>query len=216
MENKSTPVFVTGADRSGSSLVMRVFAKCGANIGHVNKMYENEKLKKINSAFIYRNSSKYGMPPTDGLFFSNTMQKKIIKIILEEHLEKGIFVYKDSGLAQVWSCWDRFFPDAKWIIVRRRTSDIVNSCMQTAYMKRFKEEANLKAINAENERYGWLWWVKQYEAKFIEIMKADLDYRVVWPERMRDGNFKQMKETVEWIGLKWNKNVRSEMYELLR
>lgn len=216
MENRIKPVFVTGADRSGSGLVMRVFTMCGANTGHVNRMFENKKLKKLNSAFINRNTNSYNMPSTNEIFLSPYMQEKIIKIILEERLEKGIFVYKDSGLSQVWKIWNELFPEAKWIIVRRRTGDILNSCIQTAYMKRFKNERNLDAVNAMTEREGWSWWVKQYEAKFIEMIKADLDYRIVWPERMRDGNYLQMKETVEWIGLKWNKNVRSEMSKLLR
>jgi len=82
-------------------------------------------------------------------------------------------------------------------------------------MTKFKRLKNIKQVGATSEKEAWLWWVHEYEKRFIEIMEYEINHRVVWPERMRDGDFEQMKEVVEWCGLKWNEEVVEVMNNLL-
>ena len=124
-------------------------------------------------------------------------------------------MYKDSQITQLWNVWDTAYPKAKWIIVRRRTGDILNSLSETAYMTKFKKVQNIEQVGAINEKEAWLWWVHEYEERFRDILAFGLDYRVVWPERMRDGDFEQIKEVVKWCGLNWNEEVVSVMDNLL-
>jgi hypothetical protein len=118
-------------------------------------------------------------------------------------------MYKDSELGLMWKVWDYAFPDAKWIVVRRKTSDIVYSCTKTTFMRAFKEEANRKLIGANSEDEGWLWWVHEHEKRFSEMITDGVNCKVVWPERMVNGDYAQMYETIEWLGLKWNSGVLS-------
>jgi hypothetical protein len=99
--------------------------------------------------------------------------------------------------------WNNVYPDAKWIIVRRRTGDIIYSCMHTAYM------------NAYNNKEGWKSWVHKYEDKFVEMIQAGLNCKVIWPERMVGGDFTQLYETIEWLGLERNKNLKKEILPML-
>ena len=57
---------------------------------------------------------------------------------------------------------------------------------------------------AYKDAEGWLHWVHQYEAKFVEMIEAGLNCKVIWPERMINGDYKQLHEVVEWLGLTWN------------
>ena len=104
----------------------------------------------------------------------------------------------------IWKEWNKAFPNAKWIIVRRRTSDIVSSCTKTAFMRSFKDIRNQQEVGVNGEWEGWLWWVSQHQKRFVEMIEAGLNCKVIWPERMINGDYEQMKETIEWLGLKWN------------
>ena len=74
-------------------------------------------------------------------------------------------------------------------------------------MSAFKNEGNLFEINAANEAEGWMWWVHEQEKCFIEMENTIPNLKVVWPERMAEQDFSQMKEIIEWLGLNWNENI---------
>jgi len=215
--NAINPILVTGADRSGSSLVARIFSMCGVFTGDVNVMYENIAVKPVHHYIVDKN--------TDGCHMPNLHHVKIprdwaetVSVLMKLQGYKGDipFMYKDSVISQLWPMWNNSFPEAKWVIVRRKTSDIINSCVQTGYMKRFKSEHNLHKIGVHKEYDGWLWWVHQYEARFLEIMETRIQYKVVWPERMAYGDYQQMKEVVEWAGLTWNDKIEETINPLFK
>ena len=118
-------------------------------------------------------------------------------------------MYKGAKMCLIWPILHFAFPDAKWVIVRRRTADIVNSCIRTNFMRAFRQQQNQKAVGAKDEAEGWLWWVHQHEMRFVEMMTEGLNCKVVWPGRMVRGDYKQMMETIEWLGLEWKSEVLS-------
>lgn len=210
-------ILVTGVERSGSTLVMRILEKCGAELGQTNKMKENIAIQSLNRSFIKVNSNFPKMPDLKNINIPLTWGDIIERVIEDEEIPDGkIFAYKDSGLAQIWPLWHCAFPNYKWIIVRRRTGDIIHSCTETAYMDRFKRKIHQRLVGVDSQKEGWLWWVHEYEKRFNEMHEANLNYKVVWPERMRDGFFDQIKETVEWCGLEWNEEVIPMMQKLLK
>lgn len=210
------PILVTGADRSGSTLVMRALRTCGADVGDVNRMQENKFLRNLNHSFVRVHSNGVYMPNLNNFDFKSVNWKD--KVNAGFHREVGFnnnFAYKDSALSQVWQLWANSYPGAKWIIVRRKTEDIVHSCKETSYMKLFKNAENRRQIGASTEKEGWEWWVKQYQHKFRQMLDSGINVRVVWPERMKEGDFSQMKEVVEWCGLTWQDEVEYIMSKLL-
>ena len=209
-------ILVTGVERSGSTLISRVLQMCEANAGHTNKMRENVSLRALSSSTV--NGCRIGcfMPIAEVVKDIPDWNKQVERCLKNQNLPESMpFMYKDSQITQLWELWDATYPKAKWIIVRRRTGDILNSLQETAYMTKFKKAKNIKQVGAANEKEAWLWWVHQYEERFRDMIAAGLNHRIVWPERMRDGDFEQMKEVVEWCGLKWNEEVVGVMGNLL-
>lgn len=211
-------ILITGVERSGSTLISRVLQLCEANAGQTNKMRENLALRSLTQNYLNSVSFDCFMPDLSSLEMPKNWRELVDEKLKNEKLPDSMpFMFKFSGIAQMWPVWHLYYPDAKWIIVRRRTGDIINSFMETAYMNRFKNKTNIEKVNASSEKEAWLWWIHKYEDLFRDIIATtNLNYRIVWPERMRDGDFEQMKEVVSWCGLKWNEEVESTMKMLLK
>jgi hypothetical protein len=202
------PIFVTGTERSGSALVARILTMCGVWHGTCNKMYEHKGLTDLHK---FEKESLF--PKTMEIQIPFNWKNDVQKIITDDNWTGQQWMVKSSKLAQYWPVWAYAYPDAKWLIVRRRTGDIIQSCVKTGYMQTFKGGMNL--FNGETEEQGWLWWIHQYETKFVEMIEAGLNCRIVWPDRMVSGNYEQMKETIDWLGLKWNSKIPEVVEPLL-
>ena len=150
---------------------------------------------------------QYPLPNIETLPIESDWSDRIESIMRHEGYKEGPWMYKGAKMCLMWKQWHYAFPDAKWVIVRRKTSDIVSSCMKTGFMRAFQSEEIQRAVGVTNERDGWKWWVRQHEQRFVEMITAGLNVKVIWPERMVSGNYKQMMETVEWLGLDWNEKI---------
>jgi hypothetical protein len=124
-------------------------------------------------------------------------------------------MYKSSRASLLWPIWNHTFPNAKWVIVRRRTGDIIESCVKTGYMTAFKDPHIQAKTGVTCEEDGWLWMVHQYEDKFVEMIENGVNCKQVWPERMVSGDYRQMYETLDWVGLPWKTQVLTLADELL-
>jgi hypothetical protein len=127
--------------------------------------------------------------------------------MIQEGYKDGPWMYKGAKMCLMWPIWHHAFPNAKWVIVRRKTSDIISSCLKTNFMHAFSKEHCRKAVGVKSEFEGWLWWVHQHEKRFVEMITEGLNCKIVWPERMVRGDYEQLYETVEWLGLKWKTDV---------
>jgi hypothetical protein len=210
---KINPILITGAERSGSTLIARILDMCGVFSGNCNKMYESKSIHAFHKPF--KEKTPHLMIPTNAINVPVIWQEMVLRQLKREEWKGQPWMVKGGVLAQFWSVWYYAFPDAKWLIVRRRTGDVIQSCVKTGYMKMFKSKGNLDLIGVEKEEEGWLWWVRNYEKKFVEMIEQGLNCRVIWPERMADGDFQQMEETIEWLGLKWNDKIPEVIEPLL-
>lgn len=214
------PILVTGIERSGSTIIAKILEHCGAYAGPCTNMMENKNMKHIMDNY-YRN---HGADPT-GQFPLPSMDDLIVfdvwtQIVQEQfggiHGIDTPWMYKSSRICQTWPLWNRAFPKAKWVVVRRRTGDILHSCVKTGYMKAFKNPDIQKVVGAKNEVEGWLWWVHEHEARFREMIGPNgMEVMFVWPDRMVDGDFHQIKEMVAWCGLPWQDSVEELVKPLL-
>lgn len=214
------PVLITGIPRSGASMIAGVFEICGAFFGSIDRpgknsprsLFENKSIFKYVEQYLksvnYDPAGQYPLPNTKELPIPAEWGSKIKNIIQQEgYDDKNIWVYKSNKTALMWPVWNYAFPNARWIIVRRRSGDIIDSCLTTGYMKAFKNPDSWKKVGASNERDAWLWMIHQYEQFFVEMISSGLNCKVIWPERMVNGDYSQMYETLEWVGLKWNTKV---------
>jgi hypothetical protein len=210
------PIFVTGAERSGSTLIARILKESGCWSGECNTMFENSRIHSLH----------HQLQRDETIFPCTAMpvnwRDEVLGILKDEEWHDEPWFVKGSVLTQHWPIWNFAFPDAKWLIIRRRTADVIESCMKTGYMKTFRNGKNLKQLGLEDERAGWLWWIHQYEKRFVEMIQAGLNCRIVWPDRMVPEpvynppvQFQQIQETIKWLGLDWNENIPEIISPLL-
>ena len=203
LEIKQSPILITGCARSGTSMVAGVVNICGAFGGHTgpgNKynekgLFENQTIRVIDKVYL----TSIGMDPkgqkplpnTSNLHIPRDWRYKIEKAMLEDGYKDGPWFYKGARNCLTWPVWNYAFPNAKWVIVRRRSADIAMSCLKTSFM------------NAYNSYEDWIKWINHHERCFVEMITEGLNVKIVWPERMVAGNYEQMKELIEWLGLTW-------------
>lgn len=210
------PILVTGAMRSGASMIAATINICGAFGGnmagqnHTNKrgMFENVQIRdRIVKPYLEKiNADPKGqspLPEVENMDIPSNWQYKVDQVLIEEGYVGGGWMYKDSRSALIWPVWHYAFPDAKWVIVRRRTGDIVRSCLRTGYM------------TAYNTEKGWIEWVRQYEQRFVEMITEGLNCKIIWPERMVHGDYQQLYELCEWLGLLWKSEALNFIDPLL-
>lgn len=217
---KQTPILITGIPRSGTSMIAATINLCGAFSGEMSKRgrYSNDRIREslvipLLGAAGLDEDGYYPLPQE--LPQPVAWRRKITKILKEEGFEGGSWMYKDSRICLLWPVWANAYPKAKWIIVRRKTSDILDSCMKTGYMTRFKHLGIQEAVNVTNEKDGWLWMIHEYEKRFLEMATAGLDHKIIWPERMVQGDYQQLYELCDWLELPWKEESLCYINSLL-
>ncbi len=200
------PILITGAARSGTSLTAGVARLCGGwggicsggTIYNKKGMFENHDIREKCVKPLLRKlhvdpMAQYPLPDIE-LFKTVDAQEwreKILGILGEQGRGDKVWFYKGAKMCLMWPLWHKAFPEARWIIVRRRAKEIVNSCMRTGFMRGHQDEK------------GWMNWVQVHIKRFNEMLNADLDLREVWPQEMIDGEFNEIRSVVEWLGLEW-------------
>lgn len=216
------PILITGCARSGTSMVAGIINMCGAYGGKMSGPNKNNKRGMFENGQIRNHVVKpylrtLGVDPLGQCPLpviadvQNNIPTdwaiKITNIIEQDGYIEGPWMYKGAKMCLFWPVWTTAFPDAKWIIVRRKTPDIINSCIKTGFMRAFYQPRNQKLVNVKNEYDGWLWWVRQHEQRFIEMIRSGINHRIIWPERFVEGDYAQIKEAIDWMGLQWNDEV---------
>ena len=196
-------------------MVAGIFKICGAFMGTLDGEDKNFENVGIRDAVVvpYLKSidadpgCQYPLPNIKSMPIPVDWESRIASCLTKDGYTTGKWAYKSSASSLIWPVWHYAYPDAKWVIVRRRTGDIVRSCMKTDFMRAFRNPQNQRAIGAKDVLEGWKWWVHQFEARFVEMITEGLNCKVIWPERMVSGDYQQIMETVDWLGLKWKSEV---------
>ena len=180
-----TLTLITGAARSGTTLTTAVLAAHGARLGHVNQLNEHtgvreQILKPLLRAAGADPRGQFPLPRLDDLPTAADLRRDTLAALGPAN------TYKDAKLCLTWPCWDRAFPDARWIIVRRDAKGIVGSCLRTPFMRAYDTAA------------GWREWVKAHEMQFAAMRSAGLNVVEVWPDPANPESF---RPAVEHAGL---------------
>lgn len=206
LDIKQSPILITGCARSGTSLVAGIINICGAFGGFNSKgLFENRSIREIESGFLQSvhmdPRGQKPLPDTAKLPIPQDWKERVEKAIIVDGYRSGPWFYKGARTCLTWPVWHYAFPNAKWVIVRRRSADIADSCLKTSFM------------NAYDSYEGWIKWINHHEECFVEMIKAGLNVKIVWPERMVKGDYEQMYELIDWLGLQWKPKEVMEFIE---
>ena len=207
----NNPILITGVPRSGATFIAKIMAIAGAEVGNVNVMFEHEKLTLQNKLLI--NSLKDPLEidlDTKSRTFK-VFSTNIKGIVQSAFIDSLKWAYKSSTLSLSWKFWNVIYPNAQWVIVRRKPSSIINSCTKTAYMDMMKNKKTLKKIGVETEEEGWLWLIHQYEKQWIEMCKAGLNIMEVYPDRMENNDYRKIGALLQWVNLVWRDEIQETM-----
>ena len=201
------PIIITGAPRSGDIITAGILHLCGAYGGVMDKRHRNEEVHKLVREYLKHND----VSDLENIHVPAGWCHKVDKIM---DTDKTWFV-NSTEAALMWPVWAAAYPNAKWVIVRRKTGDIIQSCIKTAHMSLMKCEKTREEIGVKDEADGWLWLVHEYEKRFVEMITAGLDVKVMWPQRMVFGDFQQVHQLLAWTGLRWTSEVLGYVDEKL-
>jgi hypothetical protein len=198
------PILITGAARSGTSLVAGIIHKCGAWGGLMsgptpyNKkgMFENEVIRNsIVKTWLSRRGydplCQDPLPPRkvdpDPFWYGI-----IVKAIQQQEYPGGHWFYKGAKMCLMWQLWHFAFSEATWIIVRRNVDEIANSCMRTPFMKSFTTHIQ------------WIEWATEHEQRFKDMKEEGLRIVGIWPEKIINGDASDIRLFIQEFGLQWN------------
>lgn len=215
----SHPIFITGVERSGAAAVARVLAMTGGVwTGSMNGMYENFRLKQLCQSVVLE-YSKTIFPVLEKIPYGNDEFKKDVNYQLfvqgRQAFEETPWMFKHSLSTPLWKIWNDIYPKARWIVVRRKSSEIINSCVKTNWMELCKNTNTLKLIDCVTEEDGWLWWIHQYEAEWKGMVEAGLNITFVWPDRILENDFTQLQDLIKDLGFTWNPKTEEVLKNLI-
>lgn len=210
------PIFITGAPRSGTSLVAGILDVCGAWGGDTvpandlnpkgyfeNRFLRNMVVKNYLKLIKVCQYGQLSVPPRDlpplnkeeALAWRNMIKKQV----KAQGYKKGKWYFKDPKLCLIWRVFNSSFPSSKWVIVRRREEDIVRSIMKTDFMIAYDTEEQWHAL------------VKEYVDRLEDMKNApELNCFEIWPDEIVKGSHEQFKPLIEWAGLPWREKQVKE------
>jgi len=214
--NVPDPIIITGAARSGTSMVAGVVHMCGAFKGdtgsrqHKNNakgMFENlelrnEVIKPLLRDMNIDTKAQYPLSPKKQVIPAH-MKNDVLRVMLRQGYQGGRWMIKEPKITHCWPALNYAFPHAKWLIVRRQDEEIINSCINTGFMNAYSRSGVLREIGVQSEREGWQYWVDVHKKRFFEMVEQGLNVRMIWPERMVHGDYSEIMDVINWLGLEW-------------
>lgn len=196
-------VLITGCARSGTSMVAGVLKSCGLDLGgplvkgtayNPRGFFEHRDIRQKVIKPLLRElgcdpRGQRKLPPR-GVMVTPARIGSLRKAI--DARLNGARAYKDAKLLLLWPIFNRAFPDAQWILVRRDPRAIVASCIRTPFMK------------GRTYKQGWIDWVQDHEFRMDDLKASGARVVEVWPDPENPESF---RPAVEAAGLPWNEQA---------
>ncbi len=126
-------------------------------------------------------------------------RKQVLNVLLKQgYAEKEPWFYKGAKMCHMYRLWHEAFPRARWIIVRRPSEDIINSCLATPFMRAYKDKA------------GWQEWIDIHLSAFERMERDGLDTTEVWSSDLINGDYGPLERFIKRCGLDWNEALVQE------
>ncbi len=215
----SAPIFVTGLPRSGTSMVAGILALCGAWTGATKGpspenrkgSFENEVLQDrfVKAYLTLAGADPLGLDPIPPLtavpmVAPERWREEVLGMIESLGLPAGrAWLFKDAKLALMWRQWAGAFPEARWVVVRRRRDGVITSALRAEPMAR---------------RLGYDWarwkaWTAAYLAHLEQMGSGVKVEAEIWPDRDIFADLALMKPLVQGLGLTWRPAVARDFVE---
>jgi hypothetical protein len=210
----NNPILITGAARSGTSVTAGVVHICGAwgglmadpNDYNLKGYYENLELGELIKSFLKQCAvdplGQWPLPHTQHIVDEISeeavlaqIDTRIRTILLDQgYSPTGPWMLKQAKLLLIWPVFAALFPAAKWVLVRRDSEKICDSCLHAPFMSRFKD------------RNGWKMWLDIHLQKLSEIQSSVKNVFEFWPDRAMGDDLDELRSLIQFCGLPFKKN----------
>jgi hypothetical protein len=103
-----------------------------------------------------------------------------------------IWGFKDHKPCLDWRNWHKAFPYAYWIIPVRNDNDVIQSCLKTSFMSKYKNEK------------GWQHFIDEHKVRFKDMFKNLERIKMLNTDDVVAYKFDVLEEIVEETGLNWD------------
>lgn len=204
-------ILVTGAARSGTSLVAGALHALGAQLGgetapgnaqNPRGYFEHLAIREEVTKRYLREigADPLGvdpLPPLGEIPSAPWLRAAVFERLRARpswpSLSVGPIVLKDAKLALIWPVWAEAFPDAVWVVVRRHPRAIVASCMRTPWM--------CSSPRAGSSAFWARWWL-HHDARLRELERRGAC--VVRSDRVARGLYLGLMGAARAAGLRWD------------
>lgn len=217
---KMNPILIVGAAVSGLGLMAEILNEHGLfSDGHFSKSYNwktgrNQTMSGINSHLLLRvwrplfaslkcdahaqtrlptHKQRHSFTEDEAKSLRSQIHSILDDWFYDSRLWKAGPVFINSTkITLVWPLWNKAFPDAKWILMQRESSEIIKACETASVMKR-----NTLA------GYDWQHWLDQHEECFQEMLDPEngLDIREIQFEKIIKKDFDELHSAFKWLNL---------------
>lgn len=139
------------------------------------------------------------LPDQSKIVPNKDFTKSIVDIFLAEGYKEGPIFYKGAKMCLMWKMWHDGFPHANWVIVRRPDESIINSCMDTPFMRK------------NTTRDEWQKWIDYHKERFYEL--KDLGAIEIWSNRLIEGDFSEISTAIEKSGVNFRESIAREFID---
>jgi len=191
-----------------------ILAACGCWVGRVRSSQDVKKCSYENivvEGLMRKAQVAMGLNPDSHSHLPERAAELPLCVWLEGHITREFqyqgwrgepWMVKSSALAFVWPIWNRSWPNAKWVVVRRDTVGLVRSVMSTWSM------------TGRSGAEAWMEWAEWHDRE-LSRLESEVKYaHELWPTKFcSQGDFREVQMLVETVGLKWNAEAVRELFK---
>jgi hypothetical protein len=139
--------------------------------------------------------------------FAVEWKEKVLSVITSQgYRGKQPWMVKGAKASLIWPVWASAFPEARWVVVRRKDEKIIDSCMRTSFMRKRKD------------RESWQEWVNHHKECFRGILEVSGERsNQVWSDMIvraaHHGDYRIPKTLVHDLSLKWDEQTVTDFID---
>jgi len=213
-DNFHSPIFVLGLPRSGTSMIAGALGICGAWTGSTvpggtaanpKGFFEHIVLREH---FTKRILTLMGcdplgvtkLPPVE-LHGEIEGLDELVRAAIEKdgYAYDRRWLYKDAKLSLIWPFFNKAFPDATWLIVRRDEEGFINSCLNTYFMKQHSQD-----------REFWKQFAQEYRIRLEALKRSGVEFLEISTPEIINGNFAELETLISRLGLTYREKELRE------
>jgi hypothetical protein len=204
------PILITGLPRSGTSMIAGLFDACGAwsgttipgNTANPRGYFEHAVIreqitKQILGKLGHDPLGVASLPPLELAMPVKGLSDIITDIILRDGYD-GLtpWLYKGAKMSLIWPVFEKAFPAARWIIVRRDTEAVIDSCLRTPFMAQHS-----------SDRLFWEEFAAAYLERLDALARTAQTVITLQSEDVLAENYQALADAMRLCGLVFSEDV---------